>query len=295
LGINQINLTTPVVLAFASAFLFAVGVQLQNLGLKYGRSQTGALISMLGSTVLFWLFSPWFLQLWYWGTSAVVIFALVGLFRPFLTSNLAIAGIRHLGPTLTSILASTAPVFAAFFAIVILGETLTIPIALGTLTIVLAIGLLARKSEAKSTWPVWALALPIGAAVLRALGHALTKLGLDIIPDPLFAGLVSYSVSLVIALGSALGQRKRTPARLRWTPGLLWFFCGGIVNGISIWSLNTALNMGEMVKIIPIVALSPVFTLLLGLFVFRRETLTLRIVLALLLIVPGVILVASGN
>ena len=295
MGINQINLTTPVVLAFASAFLFAVGVQLQNLGLKYGRSQTGALISMLGSTVLFWLFSPWFLQLWYWSTSAVVIFALVGLFRPFLTSNLAIAGIRHLGPTLTSILASTAPVFAAFFAIVILGETLTVPIALGTLTIVLAIGLLARKSEARSTWPVWALALPIGAAVLRALGHALTKLGLDIIPDPLFAGLVSYSVSLVIALGSALGQRKRTPAGLRWTPGLLWFFCGGIVNGISIWSLNTALNMGEVVKIIPIVALSPVFTLLLGLFVFRRETLTLRIVLALLLIVPGVILVASGN
>jgi drug/metabolite transporter (DMT)-like permease len=295
LGINQINLTTPVVLAFASAFLFAVGVQLQNLGLKYGRSQTGALISMLGSTVLFWLFSPWFLQLWYWGTSAVVIFALVGVFRPFLTSNLAISGIRHLGPTLTSILASTAPVFAAFFAIVILGETLTIPIALGTLTIVLAIGLLTRKSEAKTTWPVWALALPVGAAVLRALGHALTKLGLDIIPDPLFAGLVSYSVSLVIALGSALGQRKRTPARLRWTPGLLWFFCGGIVNGMSIWSLNTALNMGEVVKIIPIVALSPVFTLLLGLFVFRRETLTLRIVLALLLIVPGVILVASGH
>ena len=295
MGINQINLTTPVVLAFASAFLFAVGVQLQNLGLKYGRSQTGALISMLGSTVLFWLFSPWFLQLWYWGTSAVVIFALVGVFRPFLTSNLAISGIRHLGPTLTSILASTAPVFAAFFAIVILGETLTIPIALGTLTIVLAIGLLTRKSEAKTTWPVWALALPVGAAVLRALGHALTKLGLDIIPDPLFAGLVSYSVSLVIALGSALGQRKRTPARLRWTPGLLWFFCGGIVNGMSIWSLNTALNMGEVVKIIPIVALSPVFTLLLGLFVFRRETLTLRIVLALLLIVPGVILVASGH
>ncbi|MBT3974636.1 MAG: DMT family transporter [Acidiferrobacteraceae bacterium] len=295
MGINQINLTTPVVLAFASAFLFAVGVQLQNLGLKYGRSQTGALISMLGSTVLFWLFSPWFLQLWYWGTSAVVIFALVGVFRPFLTSNLAISGIRHLGPTLTSILASTAPVFAAFFAIVILGETLTIPIALGTLTIVLAIGLLTRKSEAKTTWPVWALALPVGAAVLRALGHALTKLGLDIIPDPLFAGLVSYSVSLVIALGSALGQRKRTPARLRWTPGLLWFFCGGIVNGISIWSLNTALNMGDVVKIIPIVALSPVFTLLLGLFVFRRETLTLRIVLALLLIVPGVILVASGH
>ncbi|MDP7516298.1 MAG: DMT family transporter [Arenicellales bacterium] len=282
-------------MAFASAFLFAVGVQLQNLGLKYGRSQTGALISMLGSTVLFWLFSPWFLQLWYWGTSAVVIFALIGLFRPFLTSNLAIAGIRHLGPTLTSILASTAPVFAAFFAIVILGETLTIPLALGTLTIVLAIGLLARKGEVKSTWPIWALALPIGAAVLRALGHALTKLGLNIVPDPLFAGLVSYTVSLVIALGSTLGQRKRAPVRLRWTPGLLWFFCGGIVNGISVWSLTTALNLGEVVKIIPIVALSPVFTLLLGLFVFRRETLTLRIVLALLLIVPGVILVAAGH
>ena len=250
---------------------------------------------MLGSTVLFWLFSPWFLQLWYWTTSAVVIFALVGLFRPFLTSNLAIAGIRHLGPTLTSILASTAPVFAAFFAIVILGETLTIPLALGTITIVLAIGLLARKSETKSTWPIWALALPVGAAVLRALGHALTKLGLNIVPDPLFAGLVSYTVSLMIALGTTVVWRKSATASLNWTPGLLWFFFGGIVNGISIWSLNTALNLGEVVKIIPIVALSPVFTLLLGLFVFRRETLTLQIVLALLLIVPGVILVASGH
>ncbi len=250
---------------------------------------------MLGSTAFFWLLSPWFLQLWYWTTSAVLIFALVGLFRPFLTSNFAIAGIRHLGPTLTSILASTAPVFAAFFAIVILGETLTIPLAVGTVTIVLAIGLLARKGEAKSTWPIWALALPIGAAVLRALGHALTKLGLDIIPDPLFAGLVSYTVSLMIAFGSTLRGTKHTIVPHHWTPGLLWFFCGGVVNGISIWSLNTALNLGEVVKIIPIVALSPVFTLLLGLFVFRRETFTLRIVLALLLIVPGVALVASGN
>ncbi len=249
---------------------------------------------MLGSTVLFWLFSPWFLQLWYWTTSAVFIFALVGLFRPFLTSNFAIAGIRYLGPTLTSILASTAPVFAAFFAIVILGETLTIPLTLGTLTIVLAIGLLAHKGEAKNTWPIWALALPIGAAVLRALGHALTKLGLDITPDPLFAGLVSYTVSLMIALGSTLKGGKYAVAPRHWTPGLLWFFGGGVINGISIWSLNTALNLGEVVKIIPIVALSPVFTLLLGLFVFRRETLTLRIGLALLLIVPGVILVASG-
>ena len=148
---DAIDLITPTTLAFYSAFLFAVSVQVQNLGLKYGHNRLGALISILGSTVFYWLLSPLFLQTWYWMTSAVLVFAVLGLFRPFLSANFALAGVRYLGPTLTSTLASTSPLFAAVFAILILGESLTLAVLIGTLTIVIAVGMLTQRRETKDS------------------------------------------------------------------------------------------------------------------------------------------------
>jgi len=228
-------------------------------------------------------------------TSAVLVFAVLGLFRPFLSANFALAGVRYLGPTLTSTLASTSPLFAAVFAILILGESLTLAVLIGTLTIVIAVGMLTQRRETKDSWPAWALLLPIGAAAIRALGHAMTKLGLNTVPDPLFAGLVSYTVSLAIALIAMFSRDQRIYRDAKWSPGLLWFFAGGVINGISIWSLNTALNLGSVITVVPIVALSPIFTFLLGFLIFRRETFTFRIILAMLLVVPGVILIAIAG
>jgi uncharacterized membrane protein len=161
--------------------------------------------------------------------------------------------------------------------------------------IVFAIALLTRPGTTKATWPLWALLLPLGAAAFRALGHAFTKYGLDEVPEPLFAGLVGYTVSLVIALTTTASRARRQASMIRWRPGLLWFFAGGIINGFSIWSLNTALGMGSVVSVVPIVSLSPIFSFFLGLLVFRRETFTVRIMVSILLVVPGVILVSIGT
>ena len=270
-------------------------MQFQNLGLRYADSRTGTLIQILAASMLYWLMAPWFLHKAYWLTSAVVVFAVIGLFRPFLSANLALAGVRHLGPTLTTTLASTAPLFAALFAVTLLGESFTPPGLAGTIVIVFAIALLTRPGKTKAVWPLWALLLPLGAAAFRALGHAFTKYGLDEVPEPLFAGLVGYTVSLVIALTTTASRARRRARMIRWHPGLLWFFGGGIINGFSIWSLNTALGMGSVVSVVPIVSLSPIFSFFLGLLVFRRETFTVRIMVSILLVVPGVILVSIGT
>jgi drug/metabolite transporter (DMT)-like permease len=65
--------------------------------------------------------------------------------------------------------------------------------------------------------------------------------------------------------------------------------------GISVISLNTALLRGQIVTVVPIVACSPVFTMLLSVFVFRREKLTARVVLAVFAVVPSVILIALST
>jgi drug/metabolite transporter (DMT)-like permease len=66
----------------------------------------------------------------------------------------------------------------------------------------------------------------------------------------------------------------------------------GVIMGVSVVSLNTALMRGQIVTVVPIVACSPVFTMLLSVLVFRREKLTARVVLAVFTVVPSVLLIA---
>ena len=98
----------PVLLSLLSAFLFALGAQFQSLGLVHMDSRSGAAITISTSAMLYLLVSPFFLNLEYLLEPAILIFVLVGLFRPAVSANLALAGLKFLGPTLSSTLTSTA-------------------------------------------------------------------------------------------------------------------------------------------------------------------------------------------
>ncbi len=282
----------PSLFALTSALLFAIGAQVQNVGLARVDSRNGATISIASSAVFFWLMAPFLLDGSNWLRPAVLIFVLVGLFRPSVSANLAIAALRYLGPTLTTTLSATSPLFGAFFGVLLLGETLTWPIALGTGGIIAAVAMLAKRdARVTTTWPLWALGLPIGAAAIRSIGHVFSKIGMASIPDPYFAGLVAFTVSSLVML---VVHRIRPGAyRVPWrTPGPYWFVAAGVIMGVSVISLNTALLRGDIVTVVPIVACSPVFTMLLSVLVFRRERLTPRIVLAVALVVPSVVFIA---
>jgi uncharacterized membrane protein len=78
--------------------------------------------------------------------------------------------------------------------------------------------------------------------------------------------------------------------------GNLWFVAAGIAIALSLQFLNNALSIGDVVTVLPIVSAAPIFTLLMGVLYFGRETITWRTVATMALIVPGVILVAvSGS
>ena len=282
----------PVWFALTSALLFAIGAHFQNLGLARVRSDSGAAISIATSAIFFWLMAPFLLDGARWSQSAVWIFVFIGLFRPAVSANLAVAGMRYLGPTLASTLSSTSPLFAAALGVLWLGESLTWATVLGTAGIIAAVVVVARRdSRATVTWPLWALGLPVGAAAVRSVGHVLSKIGLEGIPDPYFAGLVGFSVSALIMVAVQRLRSSTQPVPWR-SGGPYWFIAAGVIMGISVLSLNTALMRGQIVTVVPIVACSPVFTMLLSVLVFRRERLTARIVFATFAVVPSVILIA---
>ena len=279
-----------ILFALASAFLFALTNHFQSLGLEGSDARTGSLINIATGAAFYWLLAPFFLESWYWFTWGMVLFALVGIIRPSLSSFLAIQSIHVMGPTLTSALTASAPIFGALFAIFLLGETLDLKTAIG-IAAVMAGAVVAsyRPQGIVRDWPLWAISLPVGAAFVRASGHAVTKLGLEDVPSPSFAVLVSNTVSLVIA-SAAFRIEGRSITGNRKSIG--WFVASGIAAAISLHFLNSALQIGELVAVVPIVSATPVFTMLLGLFVFRREKFSWRMVATIALVVPGVMLVA---
>jgi drug/metabolite transporter (DMT)-like permease len=270
--------------------LFSVAIQLTRRGLQHLDSRAATLVTIGTATLLYWAASPWLLEGHYWLSPAILLFAAIGLFRPFLSANLAMAGTRYLGPTVSSTLAATSPVFGVALGVVLLGERLGGAVAMGTLAIVSGVVALSWKGGEARTWPWWALALPMGAALLRSLAQALAKLGMETLPSPYFVGLVGYSVSFLVALA----YHRRNPsgyASVVVSPGFKWMVSAGVLVGLAILALNSALNCGRLVVVAPIVACSPVFTMLLGLSLFRERSITRRVVLAVLLVVPGVVLI----
>ena len=267
--------------ALASAFLFALTNHFQSLGLQGSDARTGSIINIGTGAVAYWLLAPFYLAL---------LFALVGIIRPSLSSILAIQSIHVLGPTLTSALTASAPIFGAFFAIALLGESLDLKTGIG-IAAVIAGGVVASYSRYGFTrdWPLWSIALPVGAAFVRASGHAVTKLGLEDVPSASFAVLVSNTVSLVVA--SAAFRIEGRPLKGSFS-SYKWFVISGLTAALSLQFLNSALQLGTLVSVVPIVSATPVFTMLLGLFVFRRERFSWRMVATIALVVPGVMLVA---
>ena len=65
--------------------------------------------------------------------------------------------------------------------------------------------------------------------------------------------------------------------------------------GMAIISLNTALLHGPMTLVIPIVAISPIFTMLLSILVFKKETISAKSYIALLTVIPSVLLITLAH
>ena len=282
--------TFPVLLALVAAGLFALGTQCSRLALRHVDSQTAVLWQIGTCVSIYWLAAPFYLEAWYWTSSVVPLLVVLGCIRPLLSANLSMAGTRVLGPTVNATLASIAPLFGVAFGVMLLSERLSWEIAAGSVGIVAGVILISSRGRSSRTWPLVALALPIGAALVRSLSHAFSKIALAEIPSPFFVALVAYSVSFLLALANQ-ARIRRSPVSEVAPAGVKWLLVTGTTFGVAVLVLNTALMHGRLVVVAPIVACAPLFTLLLGAAVFREDAITRRVVFAVLVVVPSVALI----
>ena len=257
-------------------------------GLRYASVSAGAAIGVPASTLVFWCLAPFFLDTSGFNLTATGVFALVGLFFPAAVTLLTYSGNQRMGPTITSAVSCTTPLFALTGAILFLGERLSAGNVLGTAAIVLGMLALTWSGRAFArSWPLWALALPFAAAALRALAQVLTKAGLALWGNPFAAGLIGYTLSALVILAVTRLRGARTPTDRRAAP---WFVATGMFNGASLFLMYAALGKGKVALVSPIVATYPLFTLALSLVFLRHERVPPRVALGAALTVAGVVL-----
>ena len=282
--------TFPVLLSLAAASLFALGNQLSRVALRYVDSQTAVLWQIGVSVSIYWLAAPFYMEAWYWTASVLPLLVVLGCFRPLVSANLGMAGTRILGPTINATVSATAPLFGVALGVFLLAEALSWEVALGSAGIVAGVVLISWRGQSSRTWPLVALALPIGAALVRSLSHAFSKIALEEIPSPFFVALVAYSGSFVLALANQ-ARTGRAGFDAVAPGGVKWLLVTGACYGTAVLVLNTALLHGRLIVVAPIVACAPLFTLLLGAAVFREDAITRRVVIAVLVVVPSVALI----
>ncbi len=262
-----------------------------RLGLRYTTPLAGAAIGVPSTTLMFWCLAPFLLDTGGFNLTAAGMFALVGLFFPAAVTLLTYTGNQRMGPTITSSVSCTTPMFALSGAILFLGEALTAGNVLGTAVIVLGMLVLTWSGGTRArSWPLWAISLPFAAAAIRALAQVLTKAGLTLWSNPYAAGLIGYTVSaaVILVVARAGGAPKVTDRR-----AVPWFVATGFFNGSSLFLMYVALSKGQVSMVSPIVATYPLFTLALSMLILRHDRVTPRLAAGAVLTVAGVALLLA--
>lgn len=282
-------------LAVLSSLCFGIALVTGRVGLRSLDARSGAAISIPTATLLFAAAAPFAFDTEGFSVGGALVFAGVGLFFPALVTLLTFRSNEQLGPTVTSAVSGTAPLFALLAAGLLLGERVPVQASIAATAVVIGIGVLSWNQNAVRPGLIgWSMLWPIAGAVVRGLAQAGAKAGLLLWPSPFSAGLIGYSMSSATVI---IANRFGRLARPRPTKqSVFWFGVTGMLNGGAVLLMYAALNLAPVSIVAPIVAAYPLMTALISAAVLREEKFTLRMMAGSSVIVVAIVyLVSSGT
>jgi drug/metabolite transporter (DMT)-like permease len=255
-----------VLLACLSAFLFgAMTVALRYPLARGAGAEAGALLTILPALAVTLPFAlaeggP-VLDAW--------PFLLAGILVPGLSQLLFTVAVRDAGPSRTSVVVGTAPLFSVAIALVFLDEPLVAGLVVGAILIVAGgIMLVAERGRPEHVRRI-GLAFALGATVVFATRDNLIRwLAVDTEVEPGLAASATLTAGGVfIAL---FLTATRTPFRLR---DLRLFVPAGLMFGASYICLFEAYYRGRVTVVSPLVATESLWGVTLSALLLRRHEL----------------------
>ena len=240
-------------------------------------NRTRLVIAAIFLSITHWIVLGTFLPLnaapdrWFWLSLSGVVGLVLGdifLFQAFIL----------IGPRLTMLMMSLAPIFAALQAWLFLGETLTGGQVFGILLTLVGIGWVVMEGSGQNrNDPVYGrgLLLGLGAAIGQATGLVLAKNGLGGDFSPISANLIRMLSAIVVLWGITFfqGQAKATIQALRNDKkGTLFTTAGAFLGPFVGVSLSLfAIQRVEVGVASTLTSLPPVFLLPISYFIFKER------------------------
>lgn len=266
-----------IAIALLSSIFFAIAMITSRVGLRTLDARSGAAISIPTAALLFIATAPFALDTTGFDLRAVLFFAAVGLVFPVGVTLLTFRSNELLGPTVTSAVSGTAPLFALLTASLFLGERVPAEAAVSAIGVVAGVALLSwQKDAVRPGFIGWALTWPLAGAVVRGFAQTGAKAGLLLWSNAFAAGLVGYLVSCTVVIGADRLRRSARPKLSR--RDIAWFAGTGVLNGGAVLLMYIALSMAPVWVVAPIIASYPLLTFLLGTALLHDEKLSLNAV-----------------
>jgi transporter family protein len=206
-------------------------------------------------------------------------------------------GIDTVGASKSTSVKNSSPILTTVLAVILLGEELTLPIAVGVALIVAGILVLTR-SESKGEGRPNRLSYffyPLMAAMCFGINPVFKKIGVIETTLPTLGALITQCTGLIMMLTAGRFLRIRPKWERVPTKSLLYLTLGGVAEALGSLFTYYALIYAPAVLVSPIWRVSPLVTFVLARFTLRGiEVVTLRDGVAATFIVGGVFVLSQG-
>ena len=283
----------PQVIALCASLSYACVLVTSRRGMQYSTPKTVTLVSLIVHTVSLWtavLLTGGIPRV---DAAAVYVFIVAGMLQPIIRLC-TYTGVHRVGAARSAPIRSTHPMFGVCVAITVLGETATLGTLAGVVSVVCGIVLITwkRASEVRSFhW--WEFLFPLTAALLAGIVHPMRRFALSISHEPLFFAALVGIVSLLCFL--AYMPFSREP--LVWDRrAMLPFLAAGAAETCGILLVITALGIGSVITVSPLVGISPLWTML-GAVIFLRdlEQVRLQTIVGAICVIAGTAAISLGG
>lgn len=278
-------------LALLASAIMGFNPHVQNHALDRTDPFTGAFLSMTGMAAMFWVLAPFVIDIGWFGLPVALYFLAIGLVFPAFSQSCQILSVRYAGPALTSVFSAFYPLFAIVPAVIFLGESFGPRAAAGlALMIGATVWAATRRGRFRADWPLWAIAFPLLASMLRGFSQPAIKAGYGVLAEPFFATLCMATTSALV-LAAITAGRAAKGATITVGRGGAWFLLSGVINGAGILCINLSVAFGDVSLVTPLMLVTPLFSIGFSAFVFRREAITRNHLYLALAVICGAALI----
>lgn len=285
------------VFALLFAFLLGIASIFSRRGLENGSFHALLVISLAIGSPIFLVITAFTTGFADTPLSGVLYAAVGAVIGSVLARSLYFLGINYLGPGKSLSISATSPLYAAFLAWLILEETITLPVVIGTLGVVLGIVVLSKDIRTQTEDEEYSIAVviyPLVGAVLAAIAVTFRKLALNTGIAPLEAATVNMVVGL-LAVTPLFATRWRREIVDIDRGALRNFVIASTFMAVGFIFYFVGLRSTDASIFFPLLQTQPLFAVVLSAaFLGRLEIITRWSLLGSSIVVGGVALVVIG-